>query len=40
VASFFSVVPLSLPDLLVALGAGLVVLAALESAKLWKRIRA
>jgi Ca2+-transporting ATPase len=40
VASFFSVVPLSLPDLLVALGAGLVVLVALESAKLWKRIRA
>jgi Ca2+-transporting ATPase len=40
VASFFSVVPLSLPDLLVALGAGLLVLAALEVAKLWKRLRA
>ena len=40
VASFFSVIPLSLPDLLVALGAGLLVLAALEVAKLWKRIRA
>jgi Ca2+-transporting ATPase len=40
VASFFSVIPLSLPDLLVALGAGLVVLSALEAAKLLKRIRA
>lgn len=40
VASFFSVIPLSLPDLLVSLGAGLLVLVALEAAKLWKRIRA
>jgi P-type Ca2+ transporter type 2C len=35
VAAFFSVIPLSLPDLLVALGAGVVTLAALEFAKLW-----
>jgi Ca2+-transporting ATPase len=34
VAAFFSVTPLALPDLLVALGAGVVVLAALELAKL------
>jgi Ca2+-transporting ATPase len=33
VAAFFSVTPLSLPDLLIALGAGLLVLAALELAK-------
>lgn len=37
VAAFFSVVPLGLPDLLIALGAGVVVLAALELAKLWHR---
>jgi Ca2+-transporting ATPase len=37
VAAFFSVVPLSLPDLLVALGAGVLVLAALEAAKLAER---
>jgi Ca2+-transporting ATPase len=35
VAAFFSVTPLSLPDLLVALGTGVLVLAALELAKLW-----
>ena len=40
VASFFSVIPLSLTDLLVSLGAGLVVLLALEAAKLSKRMRA
>jgi Ca2+-transporting ATPase len=35
VATFFSVTPLGLPDLLVALGAGVLVLAALEIVKLW-----
>ncbi len=35
VAAFFSVIPLSLLDLLVALGAGAVVLVVLELAKLW-----
>ncbi len=34
VASFFSVTPLNPPDLLVALGAGILVLVALELAKL------
>jgi Ca2+-transporting ATPase len=37
IASFFSVTPLSLPDLLIALGSGILVLAALEVAKLRKR---
>ncbi|MCX6078339.1 MAG: cation-translocating P-type ATPase [Chloroflexi bacterium] len=36
VAAFFSVTPLSLPDLLIALGAGILVLATLELAKLWE----
>ena len=35
VAAFFSATPLSLPDLLIALGAGVVVLAAVEVTKLW-----
>jgi Ca2+-transporting ATPase len=35
VAAFFSVTPLSLPDLLIALGAGVLVLVILELAKLW-----
>jgi len=39
VAAFFSLTPLSLPDLLIALGAGVLVLAALEGAKLRKWIR-
>lgn len=36
VAAFFSVTPLNLPDLLIALGAGVLVLAVLELAKLWE----
>jgi P-type Ca2+ transporter type 2C len=39
VAVFFSLTPLSLPDLLIALGAGVLVLAALEGAKLRKWTR-
>jgi Ca2+-transporting ATPase len=35
VAAFFSVTPLRLPDLLIALGAGVLVLVILELAKLW-----
>lgn len=35
VAAFFTVAPLSLPDLLVALGVGVTVLVAMELAKLW-----
>ena len=40
IASFFSVIPLRLPDLFIALGSGVLVLAALEVSKLWKRTRA
>jgi Ca2+-transporting ATPase len=40
VAAFFYVMPLSLPDLLIALGAGVLVLTVMEGAKLRKWTRA
>jgi Ca2+-transporting ATPase len=39
VAEFFSVTPLNLPDLIIALGTGVLVMAVLEMEKLWSRGR-